>query len=156
MSINKATMALMPTSQAVAWYLVMIHNNSSDKQQFGITFYPSISSIAFFYCAWALYNRYLGGNVQELGQYTMGLLSIATYFQNFIGSIVATGLVLFNFLLVSYFVLIKWNSEELARNVKNDTSSLAIIWAKVFKTYFVSNICLWSVVLYKFYAYRTM
>lgn len=166
MAINVFTMALMPISQAAAWYLVAIYNGGTssitgtsniDQQQQLITkFFPSICSISFFYCCWALYNKYLGGNARELGQYSMGLLAIATYLQNFIGSVVATCLVLFNFFLPAYFILIKWNAEQLARNVKNDTSSLAITWAITFKLYFISNICLWSFVLYKFYMYRTI
>jgi hypothetical protein len=150
----------MPLSQIVAWYMMVSSSSSSSSTTTTIvgmttSFYHLISAIAGFYCAWALYNRYLGGNVRELGQYSMGILTICTYYQKYIPSLIATTLVLSNFVLPSYFILFKWNATELARNVKNDTSSLAITWAVVFKLYFVSNILLWSFILYKFYTFRT-
>lgn len=157
MAINIFPMLLMPISQATAWYLVMMYNDDAEEQIFAATFYSSICYIAFFYCLWALYNRYLGGVDQELGHFTMGILSIATFVQSYIGSVVGTVLVLFNFLFVSYFFLFKWwKFEELANNVKNDTSSLGITWAVICKAYFVSNISLWSIVLYKFYIHKTV
>jgi hypothetical protein len=156
-------MALMPISQCMAWYLVTFYPAQTLYSTIGNTgstsaatsFYTIVSAIACFYCVWALYNRYLGGNVRELGQYTMGILTICTYNHKYIPSMVATCLVVSNFLLPSYFILIKWNCTELARNVKNDTSSIAIVWAVIFKLYFMSNILLWSFILYKFYKLRT-
>lgn len=153
MAINLFTMALMPISQSVAWYLVVTGSATVSTASLH-TFYSVIRFIAGFYCAWALYNRYLGGNVRELGQYSMGILTICTHYHQYVPSVVATGLVLSNFLLPSYFILVKWNATELARNVKNDTSRVAVAWAVVFKVYFISNLCLWSYVFYKFYTYR--
>ena len=161
MAINIFTMALMPISQSAAWYLVTLYpyhtlNSSTGTGGSGApSFYNIVSTIACFYCVWALYNRYLGGNVRELGQYTMGILTICTYYHKYIPSIIATCLVLSNFLLPSYFIVIKWNCTELARNVRNDTSSIAIVWAVIFKLYFISNILLWSFILFKFYKLRT-
>lgn len=154
MAINLWTTALMPISQLVSWYLVATSTTGSSTSSSMTQFYNRLGAIAGFYCAWALYNRYLGGNVRELGQYSMGVLTICSYYHKYAPTVLATCLVLFNFLAPSYFILIKWNSTELARNVKNDTSSLAITWANIFKAYFVSNIALWSYVLYKFYKYR--
>lgn len=147
MAINVYLMALMPISQSVAWYGFLTSKSS-------VSLYRMVYVVTSFYCAWALYNRYFAGVTKELGQYTMGLLAICTYFQKYIPSVLATTLVLSNFLLPSYFILIQWSPTELARNVKNDTSSLAVTWAIVFKLYFCSNILLWSLVLYKFYTYR--
>jgi hypothetical protein len=140
MGINLFLLALMPVSQSVAWYLVLTK-----------PLYNSVSAITLFYCIWALYNRYLGGNPKELGQFSMGLAAIATYLKHRPFSLAATGLVWFNFVGVSYLVLWLWDATQLAKTVKNDISSLAITWAYVFKVYFVSNIGLWSVVLYKLY-----
>lgn len=130
----------MPLSQAVAWYLVLSKNQP---------LYRSVTAVTLFYCVWALYNRYLGGNPKELGQFSMGLAALATYCHHRPSSIAAVGLVLFNFAGVAYFILIAWDARQLAKNVKNDVSSLAILWAYIFKAYFVSNMALWSLVIYK-------
>jgi hypothetical protein len=139
MAINTVAMSLMPISQVVSWYLVL-----------NKPLYPSVASIASFFCLWALYNRYIQGQ-KELGQYSMGLAVLATCYKHRPFSMAATGLILVNFVVPAYFILYKWDAAELAKTVKKDTSSLAILWAKVFKAYFVSNICLWSTVFYKLY-----
>jgi hypothetical protein len=144
MSINVIAMALMPISQGVSWYFVL--SNAT-----GTPLYPTVCGIASFYCAWALYNRYLAGVVQELGQYSMGAAALATYFQHRPLSMAATGLVLFNFVAPGYLIVWKWSVRELAKNVKQDTSALGMVWARIFKLYFVSNIALWCTILYKFY-----
>ena len=133
----------MPTSQVAAWFAVL-----------RCPLYPSVFYTALFYCLWALYNKYLGGVDQELGHYTMGLLALASFFHHRKSSMAATCLVLLNFIVPSYFILYKWDLTELAATVKNDTSEKAIVWAVVFKAYFVSQIALWSVVFYKLLGYH--
>jgi hypothetical protein len=160
--ISRIGMALMPISQGIAWYLVLRTTGSSRTNTISpalptlTILYTHVSYIAAFYCAWALYNRYWGGNVRELGQYSMGLVTVATYCQNYPFTMVATILVVCNFVLPSYFILWKWNATEVARNIKQDTSALGILWARIFQWYFVSNIALWCTIVYKFYQYHTL
>jgi hypothetical protein len=164
--ISRIGMALMPISQSIAWYLVLRTTGSSSSRTNTITsstpalpvtvLYTHVSYIAAFYCGWALYNRYWGGNVRELGQYSMGLVTVATYLQNYPFTMVATILVVGNFVLPSYFILWKWNATEVARNIKQDTSTLGILWARIFQWYFVSNIALWCTIVYKFYQYHKL
>ena len=142
MAISTIATALMPISQAVAWYAVLATKPLS---------YPNVMYTALFYCLWALYNRYIAGVTQELGQYSMGFMTVAAYFQNRPVSMIAATVVLLNFLLPAYYILYKWGLKELAENVKNDTSRKGIIWAIVFKTYFVSQIGLWCTILFKLY-----
>lgn len=140
MPINLVVMSLMPISQAVSWYCILYK-----------PLYPSVTSIALFYCLWALYNKYLAYESQELGQYSMGLTALATWYKHRTSSMAATCLVLLNFGIPAYYILWKWDAAEVAKMVKKDTSAVAIVWAKVFKAYFVSSIALWSTVLYKLY-----
>lgn len=170
MAISILATALMPLSQCIAWYMVafdtprttrtpptyttLLESSSSPPSARLIHFYQVVCGIASFYCLWALYNRYLGGAVQELGHFSMGSVAVATYFQHLIASMMASTLVILNFLLPSYFILWHWNAATLAETVKGNTSTLGIAWAYVFKMYFVSQILLWSTILYKFLRHR--
>jgi hypothetical protein len=140
MPINIIATSLMPISQAVSWYMVLNQ-----------PLYRSVFAIALFYCLWALYNRFLAGVTQELGQYSMGLAALATWYKSRPLSMAAACLVLLNFGVPAYYILWKWDATEVAKMIKNDTSELAIVWARVFKAYFVSSIALWITILYKFY-----
>jgi hypothetical protein len=112
-----------------------------------------VSEIAAFYCAWALYNRYLGGVTQELGHFSMGAAAITAFLQNRIAALIGGTLVLLNFLLVSSLI-IQWDAHTLAEKFKQDTSPKGILWAYTFKCYFVSQILLWGSILYSFYTYQ--
>lgn len=138
--INPVATALMPISQSVAWYLLMTPRYDIFK---------SISGISAFYCAWALYKKYIGGDAKELGHISMGLLAVASYLEKKNFSIAATSLVLANFAIPAYFVF-TWSAEETAKIIKKTTETDGIIWAYIFKVYFVSSICFWGTVLYKF------
>jgi hypothetical protein len=138
--INPLITALMPVSQTVAWYLVL-------TPSYGL--FKSVSGISAFYCAWALFKRFIQGESKELGHISMGLLAVASFMQKKNFSIAATGLVLANFALPAYFVF-SWSAQELAQKIKKTTSEEGIIWAWIFKVYFVSSICFWSFVLYRF------
>lgn len=138
MSVNLIKTSLMPISQAVSWYLVLYQ-----------PLYPSVLKISTFYCLWALYNKYLAGQKEELGHISMGMLAVATFLEKRNFSIAANVLVLANFLLPSYFVL-SWSAKKVATTIKKSDTDQAILWAYVFKAYFVSSICLWGTVLYKF------
>jgi hypothetical protein len=136
MEISIVALALMPISQAVSWYLILEH-----------PLYASVWKIAAFYCVWALYNRFFVAP-QELGQFSMGFLAVAAYLERKNVSIVGAIFVLLNFAVPAYYVL-SWSPSKLARNVKKSDTQLAIIWAYIFKLYFISNFCLWSMVLHK-------
>jgi hypothetical protein len=139
-AINPVTTALMPISQAVAWYLVATPSYD---------LYKSVAGTAAFYCVWALIKRYIQGESKELGHFSMGMLAIASFMQKKNFSIAATVLVLLNFVIPAYFVL-SWSAEELAQKVKKCTTQEGIIWAWIFKAYFVSCICFWGFVLSRF------
>jgi hypothetical protein len=145
MTVSVVATALMPISQAVAWYMVL-QSNIADRR----SIYSAVWKISAFYCAWALFNRFFQGVTEELGMYSMGFLAVASFFQKKIFSIIGTVLVLLNFGLPAYSILIAWGPSELAETVKNSDTELAIIWAYIFKLYFVSNFCLWGLVLRKF------
>ncbi len=130
---------VMPASQSVAWYMILKKPN----------IYLSVLFVSSFYCLWALYNRYHAGLTQELGQYSMGILAQASYCQSRMGSLVGTSLVLANFALPAYWILIEWSARTVAKTVKDDET--AIVWAYVFKLFFVSNLLLWGVAFNMFY-----
>lgn len=132
---------VMPASQAISWYLILKTSNNN--------LYRSVCLVSVFYGVWALYNRYWAGLAQELGQYSMGTLAVASYCQSRTASLVGASLVLINYALPAYFVLIQWSARTLAETIKNDET--AIVWACVFKLYFVSNLLLWPVVINKLY-----
>lgn len=141
MPVNVVATSLMPISQAVSWTLVL---------QQGPPNYPVLAGVAGFYCAWALYNRYLNGIPQELGQYSMGCMVIAGLCQHRFASLAACGLILLNFGAALGLVGL-WNAETLARRIKKDTRRISIVWAYIFKLYLISNLALWSTVFYKIY-----
>jgi hypothetical protein len=79
----------------------------------------------------------------------MGLLAVASFMEKKNFSIAATGLVLANFALPAYFIF-SWSAEELAEEIKKTTTQEGIIWAWIFKAYFLSSICFWGFVLHRF------
>lgn len=139
-NINVVTTALMPISQALAWFFILSPRFS---------FYKSVTEIASFYCAWALYKRFVLGDSGEFGYITMGLLAFMSHLENKKLSIAATAIVLANFLVFAYTVL-SLSAYDLAKAAQDSTSQSAIVWAYVFKAYFLSSICFWSTVLFKF------
>ena len=80
----------------------------------------------------------------------MALLAVASHLQRRNLSLAATTLVLANFLVPAYYVL-QWSPSKLARVAKKSDSDLAILWAYIFKVYFISCILFWSVVWHKFW-----
>ena len=141
MPVNIIALALMPVSQVVAWLLVL------KKELF-----DSVWKISTFYCLWAVYNRVFVAP-QELGYISMGFLAVAAYFRNKHASLAGTGLVIANFLIPA-MIIFGSSAAELAKLVKDTDSELGILWAYVFKLYFVSNLLLWSWVFCKFWKYR--
>jgi hypothetical protein len=144
MPINIIATSLMPISQAVAWYLVLRNGDGQPN-------YSMFAGIAGFYCAWALYNRYLGDLKQELGQYSMGLMVLACgWSQNRFASMAACGLILVNY-AVPIGVVFPLSAHDMAQKFRKDTRPIAIAWAYIFKLYLISNVGLWSTVLYQLY-----
>jgi hypothetical protein len=139
-NINPIATALMPISQALAWFFVLSPRFNLNK---------SVTEIASFYCAWALYKRFVLGDSMEFGYITMGLLAIAAHLENKKLSIAATALVLANFGVFA-FSIFTMSAEDLAQGAKGSTSEEAIVWAYVFKAYFLSSMCFWSTVLFKY------
>ncbi|GKY99792.1 hypothetical protein MPSEU_000933000 [Mayamaea pseudoterrestris] len=128
--------ALMPASQAVAWYLVL-------RQR---PLLAQVWKIALFYCIWALHNKYADGVTQELGQYSMGLLALAAYFNHRRASIAATVLVLINYLL-ALGIILSLTAHDMAMKSKNRDDWLGMTWAHTFQLYVLSNLALWTLVL---------
>jgi hypothetical protein len=61
MAVNLVGLCLMPLSQVVAWWLVLKHEN----------LYKAILFTSLFYACWALYKKFVGGDENEIGMYTM-------------------------------------------------------------------------------------
>jgi hypothetical protein len=140
MVFNVVTTALMPISQALAWFFVL-------SPRFSL--YKSVTEIASFYCAWAIYKRFILGDSGEVGYITMGLLALMSHLQHKKLSIAATALVLANFLAFAYTIF-TLSAHDLAEAAQGSTSQSAIVWAYIFKAYFLSSICFWSTVMFKF------
>ena len=128
--------ALMPLSQAIAWYMVLQLR----------PLLPQVFRIALFYCVWALYNKYFGGIPQELGHISMGLLALAAYTNHRRGSIAATALVLINYLL-ALGIIVTYSAHDLSTKMKKRDDWLGHSWAYTFQLYVLSNLALWTLVL---------
>jgi hypothetical protein len=137
---------LMPISNAASWYLIV----SAPRGDEATALLQNVWKIATFYMLWALYNRYLGGRPQELGQVSMGLMALAAVLQKKYPSMAACGLVILNFGVVVP-LLISNGPTGWAKLVYKDTSPLTIVWAYTFTAYILSNVCLWSYVMYRLY-----
>jgi hypothetical protein len=132
----------MPLSQVLAWFFIL-----SSPSRFSL--WKTVSEVASFYCAWAVYKRFWLGDVMEFGYITMGCLALASYYEQRRASMAGTLLVLANFLVFAHAVFTA-SAEDLAKNAKGSTAHDAIVWAYIFKVYFASSIVMWSTVLYKF------
>jgi hypothetical protein len=132
----KIRTALMPLSQAVAWYMIL-HQRPLLAQ---------VWKIAAFYCIWALYNRYFGGIPQELGHISMGVLAVAAYSNHRRASIAGTALVLINYLL-ALGIIVTYTAHDLAINSKKRDDWLGMTWAHTFQLYVLSNLALWTMVM---------
>lgn len=128
----------MPVSQAVSWNMILTQE-----------LYPSLFKLACFYGSWAIFNVVTGG--KDLAFISFGLLALAVHLKNHKFIFAASSLVLINYALPCFFVL-RWSAAKLARVIKNsDDSSLSLIWGYMYKLYFVSNLFLWALVVYKVY-----
>lgn len=140
-------MLLMPISNGVAWYL--IHFNSPRGDQ-AYALLQNVWKIAAFYMVWALYNKYLGGRPQELGHISTGMLAITAYLQKKHLAMGACGLVILNFAVVIPVILSK-GPGGMAKLIYKEKTALSMTWAYIFSAYILSNVILWSYVLYRLY-----
>ena len=145
MTLNIVTTSLMPISQTAAW-LALIKSKSASNPTNAL--YKTLAVISLFYCVWALYNVFVQGNEKELGQYSMGVTAVATFFQYKYASLAGLGLVILNFAL-GICLVIGMSASELAEVVKQTDSTEGIIWAWIFKAYLLSSIVFWSVAFSK-------
>jgi len=150
----------MVVSNAVSWYMVTVAiatatATATDGGGDLSVLRSSVWKISLFYTLWALYNRYLGGKSQELGHVSMGLLTLTCFFNVLATTIplmLSCGLVVLNFAVVIPMIISMKGPSEFAKKVWNgDTSTSAVIWGYTFTAYIVSNIGLWSYVLFQFY-----
>ena len=129
-------MILMPASQVASWHLIL-HR---------APLYRSICYVSSFYCAWALYNRFLGGQTAELGWISMGALAVASYNEHKNWTLFGTILVLMNYTLAAY-IFFGSSAQALATMIKGSATALTLAWVWVFRVYILSNLALFVKVL---------
>eukprot|EP00536_Pseudo-nitzschia_multiseries_P018640 jgi/Psemu1/56587/gm1.56587_g len=152
-------LVLMVVSNLASWHAVTkaiaVQSERSPQQALR----SAVWKIALFYTLWALYNKYLGGRPQELGHISLGLLTASclatSHFQlttaTKIPVVASCGLVVLNFAVVIPLMISAGGPVGMARKVwKGDTSALAVVWGYTFTAYILSNVVLWSWVLYQF------
>eukprot|EP00536_Pseudo-nitzschia_multiseries_P006148 jgi/Psemu1/303896/fgenesh1_kg.127_\ len=159
-------LVLMVVSNLASWHAVVAtiakHNSSSRALR------SVVWKVAFFYTLWALYNRYLGGRDGERGHISMGLLTLSclatSRFQwaTKIPVVASSGLVVLNFAVVipmiyraggpGGFAEAVWGGDTTEDTTATATTSVRemIVWGYTFAAYVLSNIGLWSWVLYQF------
>lgn len=140
-------MLLMPISNGVSWYLIYKQSPRGD-QAYGLL--QNVWKIALFYMVWALYNKYLNGRPQELGHISTGLLALTAYLQKKYMAMGACALVILNFAVVVPMILSK-GPGGMAKLIYNEKTALSMVWAYIFTAYILSNVVLWSYVLYQLY-----
>jgi hypothetical protein len=160
-TIDPIRTSLMPMSQIISWYYVIQYQNDIHA------LYLVVMYVSLFYALWALYNT-LTQHIHDLGLYTMGIVTAVCYYgsqtknsYNPPSSLTSSSsktmilsaltFVWLNFIVVSYWVLYQFNAKKLAEAFKNNTTSTGITWAYVLKSYFISQIILWSFLFYRFY-----
>jgi hypothetical protein len=85
-----------------------------------------------------------------MGHFSMGLLALATLFENRILSMIATAVVMANFSLpLALFGPL--SAKEMAQKMKGTTEPMAILWVWVIKSYWIGNMFLFGTILHKFY-----
>lgn len=143
-SISPIKTALMPLSLGTLWYKTMSSTTET-------AFLNTLTQGSAFYCVWALYNRYLDGNKNELGHVSTGLMLLATYSRRRWAMLVANALLVANFAVPAFLVL-KIPTSKLVRILKRvsvDEDPGAAWWAVIFKSYLALSAVFWSLTLYR-------
>lgn len=118
------------------------------KSNEGLALYEAIWQLSFFYMSWALYKKIFLGDEHELGHFSFGFLTVASYFERKWPSIVANVVLLANFAL-AVVIIVSMDPKSLAQLVKQDDSALGVAWAFTFDAYIFSSIGIWSFCLRK-------
>jgi hypothetical protein len=171
----------MAASNAVAWH--MVSRSTTPASASASSSSPSPASlcdlrsavwkIALFYLLWALYNRYLGGRKQELGQVSFGILLLTCLLTARFGNgsntgngngssnngtriplVLACGLVALNYAAVIPLIAMAGGPNAFAGRVwkvRNNTDPRIAVWGIGFATYIVSSLVLWCYCSYLFY-----
>jgi hypothetical protein len=140
-------MLLMPISNGIAWYWILFQTPRGDQ---AYALLQNVWKIALFYMIWALYNRYLAGRTHELGHISTGLLALTAFLQKKYLAMGACGLVTLNFAIVIP-IIISNGPGGLAMLFHKEKTALSMTWAYIFIAYILSNVVLWSYVLYRLY-----
>jgi hypothetical protein len=139
-------MLLMPVSNGVSWYIM--HQSPRGDQAYALL--QNVWKIALFYMVWALYNKYLNGRPQELGHISTGILALTAYLQKKYLAMGACGLVILNFAVVIPVIIDK-GPAGMAKLIYKEKTALSMTWAYIFSAYILSNVVLWSYVMYRLY-----
>jgi hypothetical protein len=140
--------ALMPISQAIFWYSLL-----SPSPAPSVDVYTTIFRSAFFYGAWALVNKFIGGNKRERAYYTMSLAVVASYLEQQYFTIVSSALIFLNYAVPAYY-LFPMTTKALAKvtgkgDGESKPSTAVKVWAVIFKLYFLSSMAFWLSAIYK-------
>mmetsp|Transcript_30012 Transcript_30012/g.72835 ORF Transcript_30012/g.72835 Transcript_30012/m.72835 type:complete len:193 (+) Transcript_30012:223-801(+) len=151
-------MVLMPISQAASWYLIAFRpeeSSSSSSSSSSRLLYEGLSMASVFYALWALFNVVVRKR-PDLGVISMSILALASYYQKRTLTMVATFLVIVNYVLALFLVLgmlqkqLKSQSkQEDDKSPSSSSSSMKKIFPWVFLAYVVSNLILFSLTEYK-------
>ena len=137
-------MILMPSSLAVAVYLVFFHPSNANATHL----FWSLCGIGLFYAGWTIYKKLFQGDKQDLGHFTMGFLAFASFMQWPLTTLVAASIIWLHYALAFYLVFVKLDTaESVARAVKQSTAPAALVWAWVFRTYICLNLVFWYLVV---------
>ena len=143
----------MPLSHAASWYLLLEAQKSGSLERF----HQTVAAVAAFYCIWALYKRYIDLSVKELGQYSMGMLSVSSMvFGNRIPYLVmvATIVVILNFAMVIPFFINRGVTGIVKLVHNKEVNTLTMTWGYVFLAYLLGNLVMWSWVLWSLYKFN--
>jgi hypothetical protein len=132
------SIALMALSQVVSWQWILRW-----------PLYQSVFRLSVFYFLWALYNRFIGGQIHELGHFTYLLTAIAAYYEKPRFCMAGT-LLLFVQYAIAFYLCFSVSAGTWAQTIHGEVSKTAIIWAWAFRAYVISNLGLWGTAANKF------
>lgn len=137
-------MILMPSSLAVASYLVFFHPSHANSTHL----FWALCRIGLFYAGWTIYKKIFQGDTQDLGHITMGFLAFVSYMQWPGATLIAASIIWLHYALAFYLVFVKLDTAEaLAQAVKRTTAPVALVWAWVFRIYVCLNLVFWYMVV---------
>jgi hypothetical protein len=125
-------------SQVVSWQWVL-----------KLPLYTSVYRLSVFYFLWALYNRYMGGQVHELGHFSFALMAAAAYFEK-PRFCMAASLLVFVQYAVAFYLCFSVSASSWALGIHGETTRMAVLWAWAFRAYVISNLGLWGTASNKF------